>query len=62
MGWYDYYRLIAAFGSVEAAPEWRRLEAAKANPNTPPSARALAERIWAEEHNGSRGMEEVKDA
>lgn len=50
MGWYDYYRLIEQYGSVDAAPKPMREAAAKANPNTPSDARKLAEYIWARDH------------
>lgn len=51
MSWLDYYRLIERYGSVDKAPKAERVAAAKGNPNTPAAARALAERIWSEEHS-----------
>jgi hypothetical protein len=49
MGWIDYYRLYVKYnGDLSKATKSEMGEAARANPNDPPSARALAKKKWDE--------------
>lgn len=62
MSWRDYYRLLERYdGDLKRATREEVRQAAERNPNTPREARALAERIWQEEHQHiqTRGQSRV---
>ncbi len=56
MGWLTYYHLLEKYnGEILKATKEEMNFAFRDNPNTPPEARALAEKKW-EEENCPRGL------